>query len=60
VPEKLTVVAKPRAEIFLVSRYRIGDENTTLIEHYTTRFGYDYERHEEPGGAVTWYRVKNV
>ena len=58
--EKLTVVAKPKAEIFLVARFREGDETTTLIEKYTTRFGYDYERHEEPGGAVTWYRVRKL
>jgi hypothetical protein len=60
VPEKLTVVAKPKAEIFQFASYREGDENTKLVTKYTTRFGYVYERHEEPGGAVTWYRVTQV
>jgi hypothetical protein len=30
------------------------------VEKYSTRFGWNYEKHIEPNGVVTWWKLVKI
>lgn len=53
----LELSAAPRANVRLYLTLPPQGARTYTVEKWATRFGHTWERHIQPNGVATWYRL---
>lgn len=57
---RLLLSPKPTARLVLYLTVPAEANNGVTVEKYSTRFGWNYERHIQPNGVATWYKLTKI
>jgi hypothetical protein len=57
---RLILAPKPGAQLALYETIPASAHNGVVVEKYSTRFGWNYEKHIEPNGVATWWKLVKV
>ena len=58
--EQLTVCAAPVSVLIPLETQPPLMPDAPIVERFTTKGGYIFEKHTKPSGVVTWYRCEYV
>lgn len=54
---RLTLCPKPDADVKLYYTIPAGQNNGVKVEKYATRYGHGWEKHTDPRGIETWWKL---
>jgi hypothetical protein len=54
---RLILAPKPSAHMVLYQTIPPEANNGVKVEKYSTRFGWNYEKHIQPNGVETWWKL---
>lgn len=57
---RLLLAPKPSAHMVLFETIPPELHNGVTVEKYSTRFGWNYEKHIQPNGVATWWKLVKV
>lgn len=57
---RLILAPKPSALLHLYDTIPPELNHGVTVEKYSTRFGWNYEKHIQPNGVATWWKLVKV
>lgn len=57
---RLILAPKPSAHVVLFETIPAALNHGVTVEKYSTRFGWNYEKHIEQNGVSTWWKLVKV
>lgn len=57
---RLILASKPRAAMFLFLTIPAEANHGVKVEKYSTRFGWNYEKHIQENGVATWWKLVKI